>query len=95
MSQYRKGSGVYAGGGGVKSKGTLQNNYTDRAKQCSRNLTSEPTVSSYHTKYPYHALAVFRIQIRRFLDLPDSDPLVRAEVGTDPAPNPSIIIQKE
>jgi len=32
---------------------------------------------------------VFRVQIRKFLDLPDPDPLVR---GTDP--EPSIIKQK-
>ncbi len=36
-------------------------------------------------------LAVLRIRIHMFLGLPDPDPLVK---GMDPAPDPSIIMQK-
>jgi hypothetical protein len=37
--------------------------------------------------------AVLRIRIRKFLGLPDPDPLVRC-TDPDPAPEPSIIKQK-
>jgi hypothetical protein len=45
-----------------------------------------------HSNGIVHTLPGFPIRIRKFLDLPDPDPLVR---GTDPDPDPSIIKQKQ